>query len=74
MLFDLYIPMKTQKRHLKDNLPHEIKKLKAKNLKLWSKVKSNPNDAELKRKYKDTAPTLWEAINTWQTNHELHTF
>ena len=38
MSFDLYISTKTQKRHLKDNLPREIKKLKAKKLKLLSKV------------------------------------
>ena len=70
--FDLYFPIKTQKRHLKGNLPCEIKKLKAKKLNLWSKLKINPNDAKLKRKYMDAARTLWEAINTWRTNHELH--
>ncbi len=64
MSFDLYVPLKTQKCHLKDNLPREIKKFKAKKLKLWFKITSNPNDAKLTRKYKDAARILKEAINS----------
>ena len=37
--FDLYVLIKTHKRHLQGNLPRKMKKLKAKQLKLWSKVK-----------------------------------